>query len=166
MASGDPIASLQPADNVPLSTDFATLDLVPAGTGFIEVLDFAGSGNDESAIFQFKWPGSYDNLGVDITIGASTDGTSTGTVRYQVSIGTLSDGDAKGSFVFGSAVNIDITPTGAADVYKLSATASITHANCGSPARGDTGRVLVTRDVSAFANTDDAQWTDMVLSET
>lgn len=171
MASGDTLFVFIPKDNVPPSTGFATLDLITAATGFREVLDFIGSGGsaDESAIFESVWPSHYDGGGIDVVIHYSTDNVSVGAVQWEVSVEVIQDQDDQdaGGQDFGTLTDITDTPsTATANILDITAAGVVTHANCGSPAVGDGMRLKVTRDHDHATNTDDAQLSKVVVTET
>lgn len=171
MASGNTLFIFIPKDNVPPSSNFATLDLITAATGFREVLDFIGSGGaaDETAIFESAWPSQYAGGGVDCVVHYSTDGTSVGAVQWEVSIEVVQDADDQdaGGQDFGTLTDITDTPgTATANILDITAAGAITHANCGSPAVGDGMRFKITRDFNHATNTDDAQLSKVVVTET
>ena len=169
MASGNTLFKFLPAQNVPPDADYATRDTFAATTGNRIVLDFAGSGADESAIFGDFWPSFYAGGGVDIVIDYSTDGVVTAAVQFEVSIEVLQDADDQDAAGqnFGTLTDITDTPgTATANILDRTAVGAITHANCGSPAKGDRMRFKITRDFDHASNTDDVQLHGIYVTET
>lgn len=169
MASGDTLFVLVPQMNQPPSSNYATLDTITAVTGLRWVLDFDGSAADETAIFPITWPSHYDGGGITLVAKGSTDGTSTGDIQLELSVEKTvqgSDLDATGGADFGTATDVTDTPSGTADQKMVFASGAITHANCGSPAAGDSGRLKVTRDYDHASNTDDFQFEEIYVTET
>ncbi len=160
MASGDTVFVFLPANNVPPSSNFATLDTFAAATGLRSVLDFDGVAADETAIFPSVWPSNYAGGGINVIIHYSTDGTDIDAVQFEVSVEVIQDDDDQdaGGQDFGAATDITDTPAAAtANKSNITAAGAISHANCGSPAVGDRMRLRVTRDFDHAANTDDVQ---------
>jgi len=171
MASGDTLFQFFPQNNQPPSSNFATLDTFAAATGSRLVLDFIGSGGsaDEVAIFEGYWPSHYGGGGIDVKIDYSTDGTSVGVVQWEVSVEVLQDGDDQdaGGQDFGTVTDINDTPsTATANILDRTAVGAITHSNCGSPVKGDRMRFKIARDHDHAANTDDAQFAAVYITET
>lgn len=171
MASGDLLFILYPTQNTPPETNFATPDTFAAATGVRRVLDFIGSGGsvDEAAIFDITWPTWYDGGGIDIVVDYSTDGTSVGAVQWELSAEVLQDQDDQdaGGQDFGTLTDITDTPSAAtANIRDRTAAGAISHANCGSPAQGDDGRLKIVRDHDHATNTDDAQLHRIYVTET
>lgn len=169
MASGDTLFIFEPKDNVPPNSAYATLDVIAAVTGLREVLDFAGSSPDEVAIFESVWPSHYGGGGIDVKIHYSMDGTSTGAVEWEVSVEVTKDNadqDATSGQNFGLVTDIADTPPGTVDQLLVTAVGAVTHANCGSPAAGDSMRLKIARDHDHATNTDDAQLQKVVVTET
>ena len=171
MASGDTLFVFMPQGNIPPSTNFATLDLIAAATGFRTVLDFIGSGGsvDEVAIWEDAWPSQYGGGGVDVVVHYSTDGTDVDIVQFEVSIEVLQDTDDQDAAGqdFGTATDITDTPsTATANILDITTAGAISHANCGSPAIGNGMRFKIARDHDHAANTDDVQLSKVVVTET
>ncbi len=171
MASGNTLFVFKPQGNIPPLTNFATPDFITAATGLRAVLDFIGSGGsvDEAAIWEDAWPSQYDGGGVDVVVHYSTDGTSVGAVQFEVSIEVVQDADDQdaGGQDFGTATDITDTPsTATANILDITAAGAISHANCGSPSVGDGMRLKIARDHDHAANTDDAQISKIVVTET
>lgn len=167
MASGDLLFVLKTDGATPPDTNPATPDLITAITGFRECFDFDGA-TDESMIWEFVWPPWYDGGGVTIKYHYSMDGTSTGGVEIEFSVettGDLADQDA-GGVDFGTTTPITDTPGGTANQLNITATGTISHANCGSPAVDDGFRLRALRDVSFATNTDDLQLQKIIVKET
>ncbi len=171
MASGDLLFVFLAGDNRPPGTNFATPDTITAATGIRDVLDFIGSGGsaDESAIFPGVWPPQYGGGGIDAVVHYSTDGTSVGAVQWEISVEVLQDTDDQdaGGQDFGTATDITDTPsTATANILDITAAGAVSHANCGSPSSGDGMRLKATRDHDHATNTDDAQLSKIVVTET
>ncbi len=160
MASSDTLFVFVPVNNVPPSSNFATLDSFAAATGLRLVLDFDGVAADETAIFPGVWPSNYAGGGIDVIIHYSLDGTDAQVVQFEVSVEVIQDDDDQdaGGQDFGAATDITDTPaTNIANYSNITAAGVISHANCGSPVVGDRMRLKVTRDFDHAANTDDVQ---------
>lgn len=171
MASGDLLFVLRPQQNIPPDANYATPDTFAAATGNRLVSDFIGSGGaaDESAIFDITWPPWYDGGGIDIVVDYSTDGTSVGAVQFELSAEVLQDQDDQDAAGqdFGTLTDITDTPSAATtNIRDRTAAGAITHANCGSPAQGDDGRLKIARDFDHATNTDDAQLHRIYVTET
>jgi hypothetical protein len=170
MASGDTLFSFGPADfNSNPTSNYATLDTYAAATGIRTVMDFDGSAANEIAIAgNLNWPSHYDGGVVNVVVWYSTDGTSVGAVRFQVSFEVVQDNDDTdaGGQDFGTATNIDDTPaTATANFINETAAGAISHVNCGSPSPGDACRFKIERDFDIATNTDDVQLLQVVITE-
>ena len=171
MSSGNTLFKFFPQDNEPPATNFATRDTFAAASGDRLVLDFIGSGGsvDEIAIFSDFWPSNYDGGGIDVVAHYSTDGTDVDVVQFEVSVEVIQDRDDQDAAGqdFGTATDITDTPGDAtANFNNVTAPVAISHANCGSPAKGDRMRFRIVRDHDHAANTDDAQLHGIYITET
>ncbi len=166
MASGDLLFEFVAEESQAPASDMATLGNFAAATGFRDVLEFAGSGANDIAIFGGMWPSQYDGGGITAEAQICTDGTSTGTVRFLISVETeqAADNLGSGGIDFGSASNLDLTPNGTANVL-VKATANVSHVNCGSPAKGEGVRFKVERDFDFATNTDFALLRRLTIKE-
>lgn len=171
MASGDTLFVFGPDDNIPPTSNFATKDMFAAATGWRDVLDFDGTGDNETAIFGkgHVWPSNYAGGGIDVIIHYSLDGTDAQDVQFEVSVESVGDNHDQdaGGRDFGAPTDITDTPaTNTANYSNITAAGQISHVNCDSPAVGDRIRLKVTRDYDHAANTDDVQLHAVHVKET
>jgi hypothetical protein len=168
LASGDTLFKFTPSDNTPPTSAAATPDLVGATVGWRRVLDFAGSVENEIAIFDDAWGSQYAGNGADFQIHYGTDGTSTGAVQFFVSFEILVDTTsmATGGATFGAVVTATDTPSGTANQFAVTATVAVPHTTLGSPVAGQSMRCRLERNFNHATNTDDAQFLRIVITET
>ena len=172
MATTDTIFILQPTSGVPPATLFATLDTIADAStpvAAIQVLDF-----DTTTAEFMDWyvtcPSHYDGGGFTLSWKGGTDNTSVGTLILDILMQVIADatiltGDL--GLDTGTAASITDTPP-ATPINKLnySGTATITHANAGSPSAGDYMIIRVARDVGTDTNTGDLQLAEILILET
>ena len=172
MASGNTIWVLEPESSKPPATLFATPDTIedastPAGT--IDVRDF-----DPTTAEFLDWfvtvPSHYGGGGFTISWKGGTDNTSVGTLELEVRMVVLADaviltGDL--GLDAGTAATItDTPPTTPINKMNQSATATLSHANAGSPAVGNRVGIRVKRDTATDTNTGFLQLLEVLLLET
>jgi len=172
MATTDTMWVLSPQDSSPPATLFATLDTIadastPVAT--ILVLDF-----DASTAEFMDWfvsvPSNYDGGGFTISWKGGTDNTSTGTLELEVRIVNIGDATIlTGDLGLDAATEATITDTPPAtpqDKLNYSGTATLSHANAGSPSVGDRLGIRVKRDTATDTNTGDLQLAEILILET
>ena len=170
MASGNFLFGLLPADSIPTTTAFATLDTVSDGStvvGQYLVLDYAGATADEHAEWEVVVPSHYAGGGLTFVIVYAMDGSVGAAVQFELRAIKTVDGDTLTSENLQAATLTDITDTpGSTNVVNYTASGSITHANAGSPAAGDLLRIRISRDFDHASNADDAQFIAAYVTET
>ena len=171
MASGDSLFELLPHGSVPTTTVFATLDTLSDSStvvGVMPVLDFAGATADEHAEWIKMMPSQYAGGGLTFKIHYAMAGTVGTDVQFElraiqmVSADTVTAQDLQAQ----NLTDITDTPNGTANVFDVTATGAISHANAGSPAVGNYVRIRLSRDFDHAANADDAQVFAVYVTET
>jgi hypothetical protein len=168
MASGDFLFFLTARNVVPDDTNPQTPDVIAIDSNSQEEVWDGDGGADEGFTLVFGWPTNYDGGGVDVQIGYSTDGTSTGTVEHDLQFLSIGDTENISTKSFnGTTTTITDTPsTATANIVDVTAATSITHAVCDSPAAGDKGFIKYTRTGSTDGNTNDSQFHWLYATET
>ena len=171
MASGDTLFILTPASMTPPATLFATLDTIAdASTPVlnIPVLDFDTT-TAEFADWFVTVPSHYGGGGFTLSWKGGTDADDTGTLILDVLMTVIADatiltGDL-GADTGTAAVMSDTPPTTPINKLNYSGTATITHANAGSPSVGNRMIIRAARDV-ADNNGGDLQLAEILILET
>ena len=172
MATTETMFTCTPANGVPPTTLFATLDVVvDASTPTAEtpVLDFDAT-TAEFYDWFFTVPDNYDGGGFTVSWKGGTDNTSVGTFELEVRMVVLADaviltGDLGLDAATAVAI-VDTPPTTPINKLNYSATGALSHANAGSPSPGDRVGIRVKRDVDNDTNTGDLQLAEILLLET
>jgi hypothetical protein len=172
MATGNTLWVLTPLNSKPTDTLYATFDTVSdlsTPVSQTPVLDFDGSAQDEHAEWDVTVPSYYSGGGFTFVIKYAGSGTSTGAVQFEVRMLDIVDGDDLDTDLgmdTQTATDITDTPGGTANVFNVTSSGAVTHANAGSPAAGTTVRIRITRDYDHASNTDDAQLAEVYVTET
>lgn len=172
MATTDTMFVLEPIGSVPPASLFATLDTIPdASTPFttIPVLDF-----DTTTAEHMDWhrtiPGNYDGGGFTISWKGGTDTDNTGTFIIEVRMIVIADATIlTGDLAIDGATAASMTDTPpATPINKMnqSGTATLSHANAGSPSAGDRVIIRATRVTGTDTNTGDLQLQEILMLET
>jgi len=172
MASGDTIFILEPSGHVPPATLYATLDTISDAStplGAIEVLDFDATTAEFADWFE-TIPSHYAGGGFTISWKGGTDNTSVGTLELEVRMVVIADATIlTGDLGLDAATAATITDTPpATPINKMnqSTTATLSHANAGSPAVGNRVGIRVKRDTATDTNTGDLQLLEVLILET
>ncbi len=172
MSSGDTIFILDPLSVTAPGTLFATLDTIEDGstpTAILWVLDFI-DGTDKHADWHVTVPSNYDGGGFTISWKGGTDNTSVGSFILDIRALVIADaailtGDLGIDTQTETPIS-DTPPTTPINKMNQSATATMTHANAGSPVAGDRMIIRATRDTVADANTGVLQLQEILILET
>ncbi len=172
MASGDTIFILGPTDSKAPATLFALLDtILDASTpnAVIPVLKF-----DPTTAWFMDWfltvPSYYDGGGFTLSWKGGTDNTSVGTLILDILMTVIADAAIQtGDLGFDTGTGASITdtpPTTPINKMNQSGTATISHANAGSPSPGDRINVRGARNVATDTNTGFLQLNEILILET
>lgn len=152
MAAGDTLVVFGPYDNIPPSSNYATLDTITAVTGFRACLDFDGV-TSEAAIFQGLMPRSYGNGGLTVYLWYSPDapGEGSNTAAFDVALERVADGDdldATGGSDFQTANTASESPPNVADEMGVMNVAFTNGSDMDSVVAGDAFRLKVSRNTT------------------
>jgi hypothetical protein len=171
MASGDTIFVLEPLGSTPPGTLYATIDFIadassPASN--IPVLDFDTS-TSEHAEWHVTVPSNYDGGGFTISWKGGTSAANAGTLEIEVRAIVIADATTlTGDLGIDTQTEATITdtPTATANQMNQSTTATLAHADAGSPSAGDRMIIRATRDTATDTNTGDLQLQEILILET
>jgi hypothetical protein len=150
MASGDTLVVFLPQDNVPPSSNYATLD-ERAG---VAVLDFDDT-TDEDAVFQGVMPRHYGGGGLTVTVGWAATTATTGTISLDVAFMSVSDdADDLDTKSFAAANNANPTTASASGEVDYATVTFTDGADMDSIAAGEYFQMKVTRDANGTTSTD------------
>lgn len=163
MASGDTLIVFTAQDNVPPSSNYATLDLRNNHL----VLDFDDATN-ESAVFQGVMPRHYGGDGLTVYIHYAMASAESGDVDWDVALERIGDQqqdiDADGFAAANSVDNTTVPGTsGLVDIVSVTFTDG---ADMDSIAVGEAFRMKVTRDAASDTATGDAELYAVEVKET
>ena len=170
MASGNTIWVLEPLGGSPPATLFATLGTIADASTPQATLIVLGF--DPTTAEFMDWfetvPSHYDGGGFTISFKGGTDNTSVGVFTVEVRIVKLADAVIlTGDLGLDAAVAVTLTDTPpATPINKLnySAAGTLSHANAGSPDKGDRMGIRVKRN--ATGNTGDLKLSEVLILET
>lgn len=172
MATTETIFVLEPLGATPPSANYATLDFIADAStpnAHIPVLDFDPS-TSEHADWHVTVPSHYDGGGFTISWKGGTDNTDVGTFEIEIRVINVADATIlTGDLGIDGATAATITDTPpATPINKLnySTTATLSHANAGSPSAGDRLIIRATRDTATDTNTGDLQLAEILILET
>lgn len=159
--SGATLAEFGPYDNVPPTSNYATLDL----RNNIPVLDFDASTN-ESAVFGGTLPNGYQGGGVSVYIWYMMTSATSGDIDWDGQFESQSDGDTLTSDSFATAQSTDNTTVpgtaGIVDVVQIDFSDG---AQMDSLAAGERFRLKITRDAASDTATGDAELVAVEIRE-
>lgn len=173
MASGDALFVLTPAGYTPPATLYATIDTITETStpnSLIPVLDFDGS-TAEYADWHIVIPSHYaGTTGFDFVFHYASDGTGSGTVKWDAKVLQLNDldiltGDLGIDGLTAGTVT-DTVPATPINKLNITSAASLVKANMGTPAAGDSIIIRIGRDTATDTLADDAQLIAVYVSET
>lgn len=151
MASGDTLAFFEPHQNMPPSSNFATLD---TRNGYM-VLDFDDS-TDESAVFWGFMPRNYAGGGLTITVGWMATSATTGAISLDIQLMSITDdADDLDTKAFAAANNANPTTASATGEVDYATITFTDGADMDSIAAGEVFLMKVTRDANGTTSTDD-----------
>jgi hypothetical protein len=172
MASTDTLFALTPLGSTPTASNPATLDFIQdASTPGTQtpVLDYDPT-TQEHADWRVTVPSQYAGGGFTISWKGGTSNTSTGTLELEVRCITVADATILTSDLgIDGATAAPITDTPPAtpqNRLNYSTTATLSHANVGSPSVGDELIIRASRDVATDTNTGDLRLAKILILET
>lgn len=159
--NGSPTATLSAAKGTitDASTPAAIIDVLLFDTSTAEFYDWF-----------FTVPSQYSGQGFTISWKGGTDNTSTGTFELEIRMVVLADaviltGDLGLDSATAVAI-VDTPPTTPINKMNQSVTGTLSHANAGSPVKGDLVGIRVKRDIDNDTNTGDLQLQEVLILET
>lgn len=163
MASGNTLCVFLPADNIPPTSNYATIDTRNGHP----VLDFDTT-TQEAAIFTGVMPRHYASGGVTVYVHAMLSSATTGTLGWDVSFERMSDAttdlDAD-SFATAQTITAATVP-GTSGVVLVLNVAITDGANMDSVEAGEAFRLRIRRDVANDTASGDAELLAVEVKET
>ena len=171
MASGDSLWVLYPHDRQGPPANFATLDIVQDASSPIYsfyVLDFDGNTIEHADFFE-RVPKQYAGAGFTWDYEYAVDGTDQDEIQLALRMLDLTDASSILSADLGidtqtASARTDTPANATANEVNQTATAALTHANAGSPAKGQL--MLVRLSSVIGVNDDDLQVLSVHIKET
>lgn len=163
MASGNTLCTFGPADNVPPTSNYATID---TRNGHL-VLDFDTT-TQEAAIFTGLMPRHYAGGGVTVYVHAMLSSATSGTLGWDVAFERMSDATTdldSDSFATAQTITAATVP-GTSGVVLVLNVAITDGANMDSVTAGDSFRLRIRRDVSNDTASGDAELLAVEVKET
>ena len=163
MASGDTLIIFNPQDNVPPTSNGATLDTRNQHL----VLDFDASTN-ESAVFSGIFPRHYDAGGVTVYLHYAMTSATSGDIDWDVAFERIGDQQLDiDSDSFATVNSVDNTTVpGTAGLVDIVSVTFTDGADMDSVAVGEAFRLKVTRDAASDTATGDAELLWVEIKET